>query len=189
MARAFWELLWRAKGVEKITWTQFAADLGSMGYAPGEDPGAGAVLTFDTHGRALMLTSEAATPDEFIEPIARWIQRRERIGRCIVSLCSGCGSRTFDWPKNLPAASVACADCARRRQRAARSMRERWFDALATWFAAWFCVCMLLSIGTFALIPQTPWLDDWAGWLGTLFIFVLAALPVGIGYLLPDRRP
>lgn len=189
LAHAYWELLSRVKGVAKTTWTRFAAELSSMGYAPGEDPGAGAVLTFDTQGRAVLLTSEAATPDEFIEPIERWIRRRERIGRCIVSSCADCGSRTFDWPTDPPAASVACTECVRRRQRAARSMRERWFDALPTWFAAWFCACVPLSIATFVLMPQTPWLDEWVGWLGTLFIFVLAALPFGIGYLLPGRRP
>lgn len=189
LAYAFWGLLWRVKGIEKITWPQFAADLGKMGYRPGEDPGPGAVLTFDASGNGVLLTSEAASPDEYIDPIAHWIKQRERIGKCIPATCASCGRRTFVIPTTgATPTSAECSKCAERRARAARSWRERWFDSLPGWFFCWFVAALVLSTGTLALLPQTPWLDRWGNWLTTLAFVILVPLPFALGYLLPDHK-
>jgi hypothetical protein len=189
LAYTFWGLLWRLKGIEKITWPRFAADLGKMGYQPGDDPGPGAVLTFDADAKAILLTSEAASPDEFIEPIAHWIKRRERIGKCIPMSCASCGRRTFVIPTTgATSATAECSECAQKRARAARSLRERWFDSVPGWFFWWFVVALLLSTGSLALLPHTPWLDEWGNWLATLAFVILVPLPFAVGYLLPDRK-
>ncbi len=190
LAYAYWGLLWRLKGIEKIRWPKFAAGLAAIGYQPGDDPGPGAVLTFDAQGQGLLLTCGAASPDEFIAPIAAWIERHERIGKCVAASCGSCGRRVFVSPTPSPAGSSAeCPACAGKRIRAEWSPRERWFDGVVRWFFWWFVVALILSIGASSLLPRTPWLDEWMGWLVTVAFLGLLMLPAGIGFLLPDRKP
>lgn len=189
LAYAFWGLLWCLKGIEKITWPQFAADLGKMGYQPGDDPGPGSVLTFDANGKAVLLTSEATSPDPFIEPIEHWVQQRERIGKCIPASCATCGRHTFVMATtgSIPA-GAECTNCLQKRMRAARSLRERWFESVPGWFFWWFVASLVLSTGTLAFVPHTPWLDEWGNWVATLAFVILVPLPFAVGYLLPDHK-
>lgn len=145
------------------------------------------MLTFDTQGQAVLLTTEAAEPGEFIEPISRWIRQRERIGKCIAATCAGCARLTYVVPTSSPA-PAECSDCAHRRELAARPLRERWFDSVASWFVWWVLAALVLPIGALAMLPATPWLDEWNGWLATLAFVILAPLPFAVGYLLPDRK-
>ncbi len=76
---AFWEMLWRLKGIRSMTWQEFREDLTKLGYEIGfGDPGPGAVLSFNMEGRGTVLTTGANWPTEFVEPIRAWIAGRKR---------------------------------------------------------------------------------------------------------------
>lgn len=89
---AFWNLLWLLKGIRPARWHDFSGDLRNLGYDMGlEDPGPGSVITFDHEGRAMVLTTGARRPEDFVGPIAAWITSREKTGRHFRMSCSQCG--------------------------------------------------------------------------------------------------
>jgi len=67
--RMFLSLIDRLKGTRLVTWQSFAQNLTAFGYEPGDDPGAGAVITFDTAGKAVTVTTAAHYPEQYIEPM------------------------------------------------------------------------------------------------------------------------
>src|SRR5262249_35278029 len=52
-----------------VTWEHFAENLGNLGFELGDDPGRGAVVTFDSGGKAMVLVRGAETPREFVDPV------------------------------------------------------------------------------------------------------------------------
>lgn len=189
LAWAFYGLLWRIKGIETVSWREVAADLSRMGYELADDPGHGAVVTFDDRGKSVLLTTEASLPAEFVEPIAGWIRGRTYVGKCIPASCTTCGRRHHVAPSAAPSPGGAeCADCARARVLANRSLRERWNEGVVKWYVWWVIGSIVVVPVSLAFLPETPWLDEWQGWLGTLAIVIFAVLPFGIGALLPDRK-
>ncbi len=55
--------------IPPVAWHTFADELESLGYELSfDDPGPGSLITFDAHGRQVILTTEADLPEEFIEP-------------------------------------------------------------------------------------------------------------------------
>jgi hypothetical protein len=58
---------------EKATWEQLAQSVKTLGFDLGDDPGRGAVVTFDPEGRASVLVKGAETPSEFVEPIREYL--------------------------------------------------------------------------------------------------------------------
>lgn len=62
----------RIKGIQPASWDKFAANLGKAGYlTEGQDPGPGAVVTFDSDCRAIRLVAGAKTPAEYVDAICR----------------------------------------------------------------------------------------------------------------------
>jgi len=45
------------------------------------------VIGFDADGRGQILTSDAVLPDEFVEPIVAWLDRRPHVERCAETTC------------------------------------------------------------------------------------------------------
>jgi hypothetical protein len=73
--RVFFSLVDRLKGVRPVTWQSFAQDFKTFGYESADDPGSGAVVTFDATGKAITVTTGAHFPEEYVEPIrARLIE-------------------------------------------------------------------------------------------------------------------
>ena len=61
----------RIKGIQPASWVGFAAILARAGYhPPNEDPGAGAVMSFDEHNQGMTLVSGAKTPAEYAQAIS-----------------------------------------------------------------------------------------------------------------------
>jgi hypothetical protein len=90
-------------GTLRISWQEFSADLAKLGYDLGlSDPGRGAVITFDVEGRGIVLTTQAETAAEFVEPIRAWVERRDKIGRGIPTQCISCGQRHYVFPADTP---------------------------------------------------------------------------------------
>jgi hypothetical protein len=58
------------------SWRQLAENLARLGFDLGEDPGRGAVVTFDSEGKAMVLVTAAETPPEFVEPLREHLMRR-----------------------------------------------------------------------------------------------------------------
>jgi hypothetical protein len=58
---------------EKATWEQVAESVGKFGFDFGDDPGRGAVVTFDSDGKAKVLVKGAVRPSEFVEPIREYL--------------------------------------------------------------------------------------------------------------------
>lgn len=65
----FFALTFRLSGIPAATWDSFSALLSACGYQSCSDPGNGAVITFNTDGRAMVLTTGAKFPEEYVEPI------------------------------------------------------------------------------------------------------------------------
>jgi Sel1 repeat len=104
--RRGWLKIWREMvrfGTLRISWQDFSADLATLGYDLGfSDPGRGAVITFDVEGRGIVLTTQAKTAAEFVEPIRAWVERRNKIGRGIPTQCISCGQRHYVFPADTP---------------------------------------------------------------------------------------
>src|SRR5262249_26386880 len=58
---------------ERATWDQLVQNVGKLGFDFGHDPGRGAVVTFDSEGKAKVLVKGAQTPSEFVEPIRDYL--------------------------------------------------------------------------------------------------------------------
>jgi hypothetical protein len=58
------------------SWNQLAENLARLGFDLGEDPGRGAVVTFDSEGKAMVLVTAAETPPDFVEPLREHLMRR-----------------------------------------------------------------------------------------------------------------
>ncbi|MEP7317853.1 MAG: hypothetical protein ABI921_03905 [Panacibacter sp.] len=74
LTRKFLALIWRMKGIEAITWIKFAEELNAIGYNIDlADPGFGSVVTFDSAGKSILLTTNAEMPLDYITPIKQWM--------------------------------------------------------------------------------------------------------------------
>ena len=60
-------------------WSQLAESLAKLGFDIGDDPGRGAVVTFDSEGKAMLLVTGAETPPEFVEPLREHLLRTFRL--------------------------------------------------------------------------------------------------------------
>ena len=58
-----------------MTWAHLVENLGKLGFELGDDPGRGAVVTFDSGGKAIVLVRGADTPSRFVEPIREYLVR------------------------------------------------------------------------------------------------------------------
>jgi hypothetical protein len=57
------------------SWSQIAENLAKLGFDLGDDPGRGAIVTFDSEGKAMVLVTAAETPPEFVEPLREHLMR------------------------------------------------------------------------------------------------------------------
>jgi hypothetical protein len=84
LKEARWFSIWQRMriGTLHVGWQKFSEDLALLGYDIGfSDPGPGSVMTFDAAGRGILLTKQAESAAEFVEPIRAWIASREKIER------------------------------------------------------------------------------------------------------------
>jgi hypothetical protein len=94
-------LIWQRMrfGTLHVGWQKFSADLALLGYDLGfSDPGPGSVITFDADGRGILLTTQAVSAAEFVDPIGAWMARREKIGRCVPTSCLSCSRKFHVFP-------------------------------------------------------------------------------------------
>ena len=186
LAYAFYSLIWRLKGIRSISWNEFVDDLGKMGYQLSrDDPGPGAVVSFDQDGQGRLLTTEADLPSDYIGPISAWIGKKEKIGNCVQTKCASCGRSFYVSPLQANETSRRdCPDC----ELAAQSTSKRWFENLGAGYGLWLIAATLfVVIGSAIWLPDTPWFNEWVGWLGTGAIVALALLPFGVRLLLRGR--
>jgi hypothetical protein len=73
----------RLYGIPSASWADLVSGLASLGYQPPtDDPGPGAIVTFDAAGAGLVLATGADLPAEFVGPIA---ERLREVGPAQVS--------------------------------------------------------------------------------------------------------
>src|SRR5262249_47384326 len=77
---------------QKATWQQLGENLGKLGFDFGDNPGRGAVVTFDSDGNATVLVKGAETPQEFVEPIRKYLARN--FGLDLRGTAAGCEGET-----------------------------------------------------------------------------------------------
>jgi hypothetical protein len=93
------------------TWEYFAENLGKLGFQLGNDPGRGAVVTFDSEGNAVVLVRGAEgfskletesdwPPSRFVEPIRQYLVRTLGLG-----LSKGAVKAESPQPAALPSES------------------------------------------------------------------------------------
>jgi hypothetical protein len=117
-AAAPWRSAWgRSFGgirglIPPVAWNTFADELGSLGYElSSDDPGPGSLITFDAHGRQVLLTTEADLPEDFIEPLEAWLTNKKKTGRCTPVSCSTCGCTFHVHAQNAQPPPFLCRGC------------------------------------------------------------------------------
>jgi hypothetical protein len=115
------------------TWIKSIGALRRAGYECDEAcPGAGAAITFDEHGKSMVLNVDATTPAEFITPVADWFKEGQRTGKCVPVACRSCRAIT-----HITAATATdtalCYACQRTEARARMSLTERHPVLLSVW--------------------------------------------------------
>ena len=82
-----------------------------LGYDFGAvEPGPGSVVAFDADGKAVLLTTDAFLPDEFVAPISDWIKEGRLSGRAAPVACARCGRRIHAFQEDVRA-PIMCRDC------------------------------------------------------------------------------
>jgi hypothetical protein len=116
VTRFFTRFTDRIKGIKPASWSRFAETLERAGYRACEEPGSGAVVTFDRSNQAVKLVTGARTPTEYVIAITRWLEKlskngaqqgnakvendrrdaeRDRVGKYGIQIviCSSCGTK------------------------------------------------------------------------------------------------
>ncbi len=75
-SRVFYKLVARLRGVSPVTWQTFAENLATFGYGLPNDPGPGAVITFDGSGKGVIVASGAHLPLDYVEPVRAFLIER-----------------------------------------------------------------------------------------------------------------
>jgi hypothetical protein len=156
-----------------VNWEVFSRDLARMGYdLCKSDPGLGSVITFDEQGQSILLTAEARTAAEFVEPIKAWLSSHDRIGRCIPASCIACGREFRVFPPDIPEVRERwCRDCA---------AFVNWFERL--WekvddFGPVALVLQLVCLAGFQL--KVGWFDRHTG-IFSLIISLALFIEIGV---------
>lgn len=129
-------------------------------------PGAGAAVTFDEHGKSMLLTADAMSPAEFITPVADWFKSGRRTGKCVPVECGSCRAITHVVPGTEIEGSV-CFACKTRAERAKMSVTER--DPLL-----WALVASVVAVLALVVLRTT---SAWLFWLTWLAVMV-APIPI-----------
>ena len=119
------------------TWASSIEALRRAGYeCETACPGAGAAVTFDEHGKSMVITADATSPAEFITPVADWFKSGNRSGRCVPVACKSCKAISHVTP-DTPVEEALCFACQKQAARAQMSLIERHPAIGAAWgFAA-----------------------------------------------------
>jgi hypothetical protein len=179
LAWAFWGLLWRLQGLRPVKWREFSNDLGRLGYNLGfEDPGPGSLITFDTEGRGILLTTEADKPADFVEPIRAWATDRQKVGRYVQVSCPKCGRGFHTLPGQEEALQEWCRDC-----KEGSPVKRAWERIAPTVYFLFGLVLFIAFIGAAAVwIPEKSWIGRHIGGISTvLFLGLLAVWVVVVG--------
>ena len=136
------------------TWASSVAALRRAGYECEEAcPGAGAAVAFDEHGKSMVLTVDAASPSEFITPVADWFKAGRRSGKCVPVECGSCRAITYVVP-GTDAGAAICAACEKAAARAKASLTERYPALLTVWG---FASLVIAAMAAVALGLQSMW--------------------------------
>jgi hypothetical protein len=158
---AFWRLVWRIQGIPTVSVRQFAATLAPLGYDFGTlDPGPGSVVAFDADGKAMMLTTGAAWPGEFVKPICDWILERRLSGRYVSIACSRCGRRMYAFANDVDTPSQ-CPNC-----RYGASWKRMWKrSAHIVYVLVWFLGILASLTLIVWIVPEGSVFDRHIGWI------------------------
>jgi hypothetical protein len=152
------------------TWIKSIGALRRAGYDCDEAcPGAGAAVTFDEHGKSMVLTVDATSPAEFITPVADWFKGGQRTGKCVPVACRSCKAITHLTPASATDTAL-CYSCQRTAARARMSLTERHPVLLSVWGIA-----ALLIAGTLA----AAWRFE-STWVVVVLWFVVLFSPIVI---------
>jgi hypothetical protein len=175
---AFWELLWRVKGIRPMKWPEFSSEIKKLGYEiKFADPGAGAVLGFDAHGEAFVLTAGANWPQDFVGPIHAWIAEHAKIGLCAAAKCSQCSRDVYG---HVGETAPVCYDC----RVGASGKKRAWLRVgVLLWGILIVAVPFVVTV-ILAMIFPGPWVDRWSGWL----FMSLLVLAIVIATLMSGRK-
>jgi len=172
---AFWRLVWRVQGIPTVSFRQFAASLAPLGYDfSNVAPGPGSVIAFDADGKALLLTTGAAWPGEFVKPIRDWTLEHRLSGRRVPTPCPRCGRQTYAFAEDVHGPSDQCRDC-----RYGPPWKRAWKRSAAIiyvqlWFFGAFPAVPMLVV---FIAPEGSFLDRHVDWVwGASFVISLGVL-------------
>jgi hypothetical protein len=181
LAWAFWKLVWRIQGIPNVSFRKFAANLAPLGYDFGAvepGPGPGSVVAFDADGKAVLLTTDAFLPDEFVAPISDWIKEGRLSGRAAPVACARCGRRIHAFPEDVRAPTM-CRNC-----RYGRPWKRSWKRIASTMYVLlWiFGVFPAGLISVFWLVPKGSFVERHIDWVLTaVFVALLSAMVMVLG--------
>lgn len=161
-------------------WTKSREVLARAGFECGDNPGPGAVVTFDEQGNSSILTADANWPPDFITPVADWFKEEKKSGRCVRASCRTCGESTHITLDAVPDAAE-CYTCRERREHAAKGFLERHPGIVVAWgFVALF---VAVVIGQQVLHTNSGWV------IVPIWIAIVASPFVAWGALKSRRKP
>jgi hypothetical protein len=94
---------WRER---PATWEHFAENLGKLGFELGDDPGRGAVVTFDSAGKAVVLAKGAEKASNFVEPIRDYLV--QTFGLTLDGVAAKAEADTANHVENSSKVAVPC---------------------------------------------------------------------------------
>ncbi len=127
------------------TWIKSIGALRRAGYECEEAcPGAGAAVTFNEHGKSMLLTVGATTPAEFITPVADWFKGGLRTGRYVPAACRSCRAITHTTATTATDTAL-CYACQRTEARTRMSLTERHPVLLSVWGVVALVIAVIVT--------------------------------------------
>ncbi len=135
-------------------------------------PGPGAVTAFDQNGKSLLLTTEASSPDEYINPAVDWFNTGTKSGRWMPVSCKNCQETIYQGTGPAASGSGLCFSCQGEAEIARKSRLGRAVERHPVLGSIWgllslviaALVAVFLSLGSkwwvvalWPLVLATPW--------------------------------
>lgn len=132
-------------------------------------PGPGAAIAFDQNGKSFLLTTEANSPDDFINPVADWFNTGTKSGRWIPVSCKSCQATIYQGTGADASGTGLCFSCQGKTEIEQMSGLGRVAERHPVWVSIWgFLGLVIAALLAYFLSLDSKW------WILALWPFVVA---------------